>query len=516
MDAVAPTTTPEQSDTVTPRQWIALFGGLIGAFIAILDIQITNSSLSEIQGALAATLDKSSWISTSYLVAEMIAIPLSGWLAKGLGERRYLAWTTAIFSISSFLCSLSWNLNSMIVFRAMQGFSGGALIPLAFTLITQLLPLNKRALGMALFGITATFAPSIGPTLGGWLTQVLSWHYIFYINIPPAIASIFMINYGLDKKPIDFDVLKSADWVGIITMAVGLGCLEVVLEQGNDDQWFSSSFILTLSVISAVSMIYFVIFELRNKNPLINLRLFKDPQFTASCINYLILGMAMYGSIYMIPMYLTQIQHYNSMQIGEVLMWMGFPQLLIFPLIPKITKYVKSTYLVAFGFTLFAISCYVNTHMTADYAGPQLIVAMVLRAMGQPFIIVPISLLAMGNIRPHEARDASSLTNVARNLGGAIGIAVIATLLQNKTTLHLQRIESTVSSTSTAGWDRLHQLQAFFMQAGSSAETAMMQAKADLFNIIHLNASIMAYNDVFVIMSGLLVLAAAVTLCMKN
>ena len=180
MDAVAPTTTPEQSDTVTPRQWIALFGGLIGAFIAILDIQITNSSLSEIQGALAATLDKSSWISTSYLVAEMIAIPLSGWLAKGLGERRYLAWTTAIFSISSFLCSLSWNLNSMIVFRAMQGFSGGALIPLAFTLITQLLPLNKRALGMALFGITATFAPSIGPTLGGWLTQVLSWHYIFF------------------------------------------------------------------------------------------------------------------------------------------------------------------------------------------------------------------------------------------------------------------------------------------------------------------------------------------------
>lgn len=166
------------------RHWIALFGGLLGAFMAILDIQITNSSLKDIQGALSATMDESSWISTSYLVAEMIAIPLSGWLSVAIGKRRYLTWTTIIFAVASVLCSLSWSMGSMIVFRAIQGFSGGALIPLAFSLVVQLLPLNKRAVGMALFGVTATFAPSIGPTLGGWLTENFSWHYIFYINIP--------------------------------------------------------------------------------------------------------------------------------------------------------------------------------------------------------------------------------------------------------------------------------------------------------------------------------------------
>lgn len=516
MEAVIPVNDSNPNKVVTTRDWIALFGGLLGAFMAILDIQITNSSLSAIQGALSATLDQSSWISTSYLVAEMIAIPLSAWFAKSLGERRYLVWTTAIFALSSFLCSLSWNLNSIIVFRAIQGFSGGALIPLAFSLITQILPLEKRATGMALFGVAATFAPSIGPTLGGWLTEVLSWHYIFYINIPPAFAVMAMISYGLDKKDIDYDTLKSGDWLGIITMGLGLGCLEVVLEQGNDDQWFSSSFIVTLSVISAISLIYFVIIELHREKPLVNLRLMKDPQFATSCIAFLILGMAMYGSIYVIPMYLTQIQNYNSLQIGTVLMWMGLPQLLIFPLLPKITQYVKSTYLVAFGFVLFGISCYVNTHMTADYAGQQMVISMVLRALGQPFIIVPISLLSLKNIKLPDSPDASSITNVMRNLGGAIGIAAIATMLQNRTTLHLDRIESTLSSTSEAGWAKLQQLQNFFMHAGSPASTASLQAKADLLNTMQANAAIMAYNDVFFIMFSLLTFAAVLILCMKN
>ena len=235
------TYTPTSIENEVPiKNWIALIGGLIGAFMAILDIQITNSSLKDIQGALSATLDESSWISTSYLVAEMIAIPLSGWLSQVLGKRRYLTWTTSIFTLSSLLCSLSWNMTSMIVFRAMQGFSGGALIPLAFSLVVQLLPLNKRAVGMALFGVVATFAPAIGPTFGGWLTENLSWHYIFYINVPPAILLIVMVRYGLDDEVASFSKFKKADWFGIATMGIGLGCLEVVLEEGNREEWFSS------------------------------------------------------------------------------------------------------------------------------------------------------------------------------------------------------------------------------------------------------------------------------------
>ncbi|GAL04499.1 inner membrane component of tripartite multidrug resistance system [Photobacterium aphoticum] len=507
---------PADDFAVPRRHWIALFGGLIGAFMAILDIQITNSSLKDIQGALSATLDESSWISTSYLVAEMIAIPLSGWLSKSLGKRRYLTWTTVIFTLSSFLCSLSWNMTSMIVFRAMQGFSGGALIPLAFSLVVQLLPIQKRAVGMALFGITATFAPSIGPTFGGWLTENLSWHYIFYINIPPAILVITMIRYGLEDEPLNLSLLRKADWFGIVTMAMGLGCLEVVLEEGNRKEWFSSSFIITLAIISAVSLVYFVINEWQHKKPLVNLRLLRDGQFAMACIAYLILGMALLGSIYVLPMYLTQIQRYNAMEIGEVLMWMGFPQLLLFPIVPKLVQYIKPKYLVTFGFVMFGLSCYVNTHMTADFGGQQMIMSMVLRAIGSPFIMVPLSLVAMKSIKLEDTPDASTLTNVMRNLGGAFSIAFIATLLDNKTREHLAHIKTSLPSVSVDGWQQLHQQQAFFIQAGSDAHTALQQAQASLLATMQRDAAIMAYNDVFLMMTGFLAIAAVLIMSMKD
>ncbi|GAB3533819.1 DHA2 family efflux MFS transporter permease subunit [Photobacterium alginatilyticum] len=503
-------------DQVPRRHWIALIGGLIGAFMAILDIQITNSSLKDIQGALSATLDESSWISTSYLVAEMIAIPLSGWLSMALGKRRYLTWTTVIFTLSSLLCSISWNMTSMIMFRALQGFSGGALIPLAFSLVVQLLPIHKRAIGMAMFGVTATFAPSIGPTLGGWLTENLSWHYIFYINIPPAILLITMVRYGLDDEPLNIQSLLKADWIGIATMALGLGCLEVVLEDGNREEWFSSDFIVTLSIISAVSLVYFVINELQHKKPLVNLRLLKNGQFAMSCLAYLILGMALLGSIYVLPLYLTQIQHYNALEIGEVLMWMGFPQLLIFPLVPKLTNIIKPKYLVTFGFVMFGLSCYVNTHMSVDYGGQQLIFSMLLRAIGSPFIMVPLSLVAMQGISKADTPDASTLTNVMRNLGGAFSIAIIATMLDNKTREHLAHIKESIPSVSSNAWQQLLQQSSYFVQAGSDSGTAMVQAQASLVATMQRDAAIMAYNDAFLMMSAFLALAAVLMLGSKS
>ena len=507
----------DQSRNDVPRRhWIALIGGLIGAFMAILDIQITNSSLKDIQGALSATLDESSWISTSYLVAEMIAIPLSGWLSMALGKRRYLTWTTVIFTLSSLLCSISWNMTSMITFRALQGFSGGALIPLAFSLVVQLLPVHKRAIGMAMFGVTATFAPSIGPTLGGWLTENLSWHYIFYINIPPAILLITMVRYGLDDEPLNIQSLLKADWVGIVTMALGLGCLEVVLEDGNREEWFNSDFIVTLATISAVSLVYFVINELQHKKPLVNLRLLKNGQFAMSCLAYLILGMALLGSIYVLPLYLTQIQHYNAMEIGEVLMWMGFPQLLIFPLVPKLTNIIKPKYLVTFGFVMFGLSCYVNTHMSIDFGGQQLIFSMLLRAIGSPFIMVPLSLVAMQGISKADTPDASTLTNVMRNLGGAFSIAIIATMLDNKTREHLAHIKESVPSVSSNAWQQLLQQSSYFVQAGSDANTAMVQAQASLVATMQRDAAIMAYNDAFLMMSAFLAMAAVIMLSSKS
>ena len=505
---------PEKS--VPVRHWIAIMGGMLGAFMAILDIQITNSSLRDIQGALSATLSESSWISTSYLVAEMIAIPLSGWLSKALGKRRYITWTTVLFATSSLLCSLSWNMTSIIIFRAIQGFSGGALIPLAFSMVTQFLPPSKRPIGMAIFGITATFAPTIGPTLGGWLTEHFSWHYIFYINLPPALIMITMIRFGLTEEKLNLKKLKEADWFGIFTMAIGLGCLEVVLEEGNREDWFNSQMILTLGIISAVSLIYFVMHELMHKKPLVNLKLLKEPQFATSCIAFFILGIGLFGSIYVLPVYLAQIQQYTAMEIGLVLMWMGFPQLLIFPLMPKLSRIIKPTYLVAFGFSLFALSCYLNTHMNSNFSGGQLIISMVVRAIGNPFIMVPISMVAMKKINIPDTPDASTLVNMMRNLGGAFSIAIIATLLSNRTTQHLAYIKESVSSISQLSWQSISQRQALFMQTGSDAVTAMSQAQASIATTMQRDAAIMAYNDIFVLMTAFLAIAAVLMLTMKD
>ena len=516
----------EQSSTVTVkpqgyekgsrRAWIAVFGGLIGAFMAILDIQITNASMKEIQGSLGATLEEGSWIATAYLVAEMIAIPLSGWLSQGLSVRRYLLWTTTAFIGASILCSMSWNLESMIAFRAMQGFFGGALIPLAFRLILEFLPDDKRAVGMALFGVTATFAPSIGPTLGGWLTEQFSWHYLFYINVPPGLLVMAMLAYGLEKKPVVWDKLKNMDLSGIITMALGMGCLEVVLEEGNRKEWFSSDLIRNLSLVAVVNIALFIYIQLKKKEPLVNLRLLRHRDFALSTLAYFLLGMALFGAIYLIPLYLSQIHDYSPLEIGEVIMWMGFPQLLVLPFIPKLMERFDGRYLAAFGFAMFSLSYYMNSHMTMDYAGHQMIASQVVRALGQPFILVPIGIIATMHIKPHENASASTVLNVMRNLGGACGIALVATMTDNLSREHLAHIKETLPAVSSMANDYFTQTTNVLIQAGSDPVTASAQAHAMLSQTMTQQAYIQAYNDVFYMLSALLLIAVASVLLIRK
>ncbi|EKE73065.1 DHA2 family efflux MFS transporter permease subunit [Gallaecimonas xiamenensis] len=494
-----------------PKNWLAVMGALVGAFMAILDIQITNSSLKEIQGALGATLTESSWIATSYLVAEMIAIPLTGFFSRWLSPRRYLLWNSAGFILASLACSLSWNLESMIVFRALQGFTGGALIPMAFTLIMTLLPKEKQPVGMALFGVTATFAPSIGPSLGGWLTDTFSWHYLFYLNVLPGILVMALLAMGLDKKDRNDGELKSIDLFGMVTMALGLGALEIVLEEGSRDDWFDAEYLRWLAVISAISMVFFIWRQFTAKAPLVNLRLFGNADFTKACIAYFALGAGLFGSVYMVPLFLAQIHDYTAMQIGLVLMWVGFPQLPLFPLIPKLVKKVDPRYLVFAGFVGIAISMWMNINMTVLYDGAFLIPALLVRAMAQPFMMVPLSIIATQHIRQEDAPSASTLLNVMRNLGGAVGIAMLATLLDTRTRHYLWQVKETLVSGSQNLTDWLsHTGQLMVAQGGTSN-----QAYGLLMTEINKQASVMAYNDGFLLMGGLLMIAALAVLAIK-
>jgi DHA2 family multidrug resistance protein len=470
----------------TRRDWIAVMSVMLGAFMAVLDIQITNSSLKD---ALSATLEEGSWISTSYLVAEIIMIPLTAWLVQLLSARRLAVWVSGGFLIASLMCSMAWSLESMIVFRALQGFTGGALIPLAFTLTLIKLPEHHRAKGMAMFAMTATFAPSIGPTIGGWLTENWGWEYIFYINIPPGLIMIAGLLYGLEKKDSNWDLLKSTDYLGIVTMAVGLGCLQVFLEEGHRKDWLESSLIVSLGTVALLSLITFVIVQMSKPNPLINLRILGNRNFGLSSISSLGMGVGLYGSIYLLPLYLAQIQNYNALQIGEVIMWMGVPQLFLIPLVPKLMKYVSPKWLCTLGFGLFGLASFSSGVLNPDFAGDQFNRIQIIRALGQPLIMVTISLIATAYIMPKDAGSASSLFNILRNLGGAIGIALLATLLDARTKTYFDYLREAIVPTNPQVAERMARLTETF-----GSETA---ALGKLSEIAHQQAQIMAYNDAF-------------------
>jgi DHA2 family multidrug resistance protein len=504
------------SDRVSFKTWLGVFGTVLGAFMAVLDIQITNSSLKDIQAALGATLEEGSWISTAYLVAEIVVIPLTGWLSQVFSVRRYLLVNATLFVGFSMLCAMAWNLPSMIVFRALQGFCGGVLIPMAFTVLLTTLPANKQPIGMALFAITATFAPSIGPTLGGWLTENFSWHYVFYINLVPGCLLMAAVWYAIDRKPMQLNLLKGGDWGGIFAMAIGLGSLQVVLEEGTRKDWFSSQMIVQLTAIAVIFLAIFLWIELTRKQPFINLSLLTHRNFGLASIINVSLGLGLYGTVYIMPLYLSQIQNYSAMQIGEVLMWLGLPQLLIIPFIPKLMQRIDMRLLIGVGVSLFAVSCFMNSSLTNLSAIDQLRWSQLVRAAGQPLIMVPISTIATAGLPPAQAGSASGLFNMMRNLGGSIGIAAIATLLTRREQFHSNRLGETVSLYDSATQERINQMTQFFISKGADFVTAQQQAIAAVSTVVHREASVMAYNDCFYFIAVALLLSGLAIIFLKR
>ena len=472
------------TDDPTRRDWVAIYCAILGAFMAMMDIQITNSSLKEIQGALSATLEEGSWISTSYLVAEIIMIPLTAWLTQLLSVRRLAVWITSGFMVSSVLCSLAWNLESMIVFRALQGFSGGALIPLAFTLSYMKVPDRLRPKTMALFALTATFAPSIGPTLGGWLTDNFGWEYIFYINLPPALLMIAGLMYSLDREKPNWSLLKQTDYAGIVCMAIGLGCLQVFLEEGYRKDWLESSLIVTLGCIAFIALGLFVILQFSREHPLINLRILGDRNFGLGGLSVFFIGMAIYGTVFLLTLYLAQIQNYNPQQIGSVMLWTGLPQLLVIPLVPVLLRKADPRWMAAAGLFLVALSSYANSQLSLDFGGEQLTHTLLIRAIGQPLVMVTSSLICMAYLMPKDVGSGSSLYN-----GGAVGIALLSTLIDNRTKTYFDYLREAVIPGNPQVAERITLLTE---KLGS--ETA---ALGKISEITHQQAQIMAFNDAF-------------------
>jgi DHA2 family multidrug resistance protein len=506
----------KRTDRVSLKTWIGVWGTMLGAFMAVLDIQITNASLQDIQAALGATIEEGSWISTSYLVAEIVVIPLTGWLSQVFSVRRYLLVNAGLFVVFSVLCAWAWNLPSMILFRGLQGFTGGILIPMAFTVLLTTLPQSKQPTGMALFGITATFAPSIGPTLGGWLTDNFSWHYIFYLNLIPGLLLLAAVWYAIDSKPMQLNLLKQGDWWGIAAMAIGLASLQVVLEEGNRKDWFGSQLIVRLAILAAIFIPLFFAIELTSRKPFINLRLLKNRNFGLASIVNVGLGLGLYGSVYILPLYLSQIQGYNALQIGKVMMWVGLPQLILIPFVPKLMQRFDIRLLIAIGVSLFALSCFINSSLTQDTGLEQLRFANIVRALGQPLILVPLSTMATANLPKEQAGSASGLFNMMRNLGGSFGIAAISTLLTRRENFHSNRLGEAVSLYAPQTQQRLEQLTQLFVSKGTDLETARDRAIAAIDQTVRTQSYILAYEDCFYAIAIALILSGFAILFFKK
>lgn len=517
-DRSKPNSSPEKpgDEPIPLKSWIAVLGAALGAFMAVLDIQIVNSSLQDIQGAIGATLDEGTWVATSYLVAEIITIPLTAYLSRVFSTRLYVVVNACLFVIFSMCCAFAWDLNSMIVFRALQGFTGGTLIPMSLTIILTSLPPSKRTIGMAIFAITATFAPSIGPAIGGWLTDTFNWRYIFYLNLVPGIVLIFLMLYSLPREKMKLGLLKEGDWLGIFTMALGLGCLEVVLEEGNRKDWFGSSMIVNLTIVTIISLAILIWHELHTKKPLLQLKLLTNRNFGLGSVANVALGVGLYGSIYLMPTYLAQMQGYSPLQIGEVLVWLGLPQLLIIPFVPKLMQKFDPRLLLGVGLFLFSISSLMSSSMTNLSAGPEFIISNLVRAMGQPLIMVPLSTLTTGDIKPQDAAPASSLFNMMRNLGGSIGVAMVSTFVTQREQLHSTRIGEAINMTVPAVQERLNQYTQMFITKGADQTLALQEATKLVDRIVRRESFIQAYNDAFLLLSVVVMLSVVAVVFLKK
>jgi len=502
---------------ISSKTWIAVIGATLGAFMAVLNIQIVNASLADIQGAIGAGIDDGGWISTSYLIAEIVVIPLSGWLAQVFSIRVYLLTNAVLFLVFSAACALAQDLPQMIVLRAVQGFTGGVLIPMAFTLIITLLPKAKQPVGLALFALSATFAPAIGPTIGGYLTENFGWQYIFYVNLAPGALMIGMLWFSLEAKPMKLSLLREGDWPGVITMAIGLSALQTVLEEGNKDDWFGSAFIVRLSIIAAVALAAFLWIELTANKPLLNLRLLVRRNFGFGMLANFLLGIALYGSVYILPVYLSRIQGYNAEQIGMVLAWTGLPQLALIPLVPRLMKRFDPRLVIGVGFALFAVSNFMNIYMTSDYANDQLFWPNVVRAVGQALIMTPLSAVATAGIEAENAGSASGLFNMMRNLGGAVGIAMLQTFLTKREQYHSNVLMPSVSLLEQATRTRIEALTQYFVSHGvTDRAEASHRAVIAIGHIVQKQAFILAFSDTFYLLGAAMLVALVAALFLKK
>jgi DHA2 family multidrug resistance protein len=488
----------------------------IGMFMALLDIQIVASSLQDIGGGLSAAQDQISWVQTAYLIAEICVIPLSGWLTRVFSTRWLFTVSAAGFTLSSLLCGMAWNIESMIVFRALQGLLGASMIPTVFTSSFHYFQGTRRVYSAAVIGTIASVAPTLGPVIGGWITDTLDWRWLFYINLLPGalVAGFTPMLVKIDKP--DWSLLKGADYLGIGLMAIGLGSLQYVFEEGARWNWFDDATIKTFAVVAVVAGILFIVRSLTFSNPVVDLRALTNRNFLLGSILSFMTGVGMFATIFLTPLFLGYVRGYSAWQIGMAIASTGAASLIGIPIYITLAKRFDTRWLMMFGLAMFALSMWSFSGITHDWGAGELFLPQFLRGFPQVFAIAPAVTLGLGSLPPERLKYASGLFNMMRNLGGAIGIAACATILNDRTNLHFLRLAEHLNSTNFSTQQLMQQVSAKFSAATGDAIHGHAAALKELWKLTYREAQVQTFADAFLVIGVCLAIAALLTPLMEK
>ena len=493
---------------------------MLATFMEVLDTSVANVALPHIAGSLSATPEEATWVLTSYLVANAIILPMGAWFSMLLGRKRFYMICVGVFTVSSFLCGLAPTLGLLILFRVLQGLGGGALQPVSQAILVESFPREKQGMAMAVYGMGVVVAPVIGPTLGGWITDNFTWRWIFFINIPVGILSLLLTSRLIQDPP----YLKrrklsetKIDYIGLGFVALGLGALQIVLDKGQRDDWFESHFIVILSAIAAASLIFVVIWEWRNKEPIIDLHLFRDRTFAVSNLLMFMLGFALLGSTLLLPLFMQTLLGYTAERSGLALMPGGFTIMLLLPLVGFLLSRYSPRWLLIFGLVVLSGSLFHMARFDLEIDFRTAAMARVFQAAGMAFLFVPINTAAYAFLPRDKNNAASGLMNLARNIGGSVGISLVTTKLDRSTQVHLNDLSHNLSASNPAFQSMLQGATQALRTHGASASFATQQAYALIEGTLQRQATMLAYLDDFRLLGiSILVMVPLVFLMKKG
>lgn len=495
---------------ISPRRVVAFLVMVFGMFMAILDIQIVSASLPEIQAGLGASSDEISWVQTSYLIAEVIMIPLSGLLGRMMSTRYLFAASAAGFTAASFMCATSGSISEMILWRAVQGFLGGGMIPSVFAAAFTIFPPAKRSVVSPMIGLVATLAPTVGPTVGGYLSHAMSWHWLFLVNVPAGIGVTLGALALIDFDKPEWSLFDSFDWIGLGALACFLGAMEFVLEEGPGNDWFQDEMVAILFVVMVLGGVLTFWRAFTRQNPVVDFSAFANVNFAVGSVFSFVMGIGLYGMTYLYPLYLSSIRDYDSLMIGKTVFVSGLAMFASAPLAGMLSARIDLRLMLLAGFIGFATSSYMLTGMTADWDFHELLIPQLLRGMSLMICMVPINNLALGTLPLDKMKNASGLYNLMRNLGGAVGLALINTLLTDRGALHNARLREALDWSNPEALRQLQMLAANLEAQGIDGERG---ALAQMAGRVAQQATVMSFIDVFTLIallfSGLALLALA-------